>query len=192
MRRNGVGRGAAAGRSSGVGGGAPRSAGEESVEIPMVATTAPSGSSTSSPPSALESGGGRGGRGPSASQLSAPSQGVRGAVRTSVVSVGRSARMADVDTELPGIDEPSLTAWLEQQLAITRPVRFRLIAGGRSNLTYTVEDAAGRRLVLRRPPLSHVIAPPTTWAVNTGHHSVDCDRGPRAAPTAWRSVQTPR
>jgi aminoglycoside phosphotransferase (APT) family kinase protein len=37
------------------------------------------------------------------------------------------------------------------------PLAFRLIAGGRSNLTYLVEGA-GRQWVLRRPPLGHVLA----------------------------------
>src|SRR5262249_19336739 len=37
------------------------------------------------------------------------------------------------------------------------PFAYRLIAGGRSNLTYEVTDGAGRRLVLRRPPLGNVL-----------------------------------
>jgi aminoglycoside phosphotransferase (APT) family kinase protein len=37
------------------------------------------------------------------------------------------------------------------------PLAFRLIAGGRSNLTYLVRGA-GRYWVLRRPPLGHVLA----------------------------------
>jgi aminoglycoside phosphotransferase (APT) family kinase protein len=36
-------------------------------------------------------------------------------------------------------------------------LRFSLIAGGRSNLTYRVEDAQGRAWVLRRPPIHHVL-----------------------------------
>jgi aminoglycoside phosphotransferase (APT) family kinase protein len=32
-------------------------------------------------------------------------------------------------------------------------VRFRLIGGGHSNLTYAAEDATGRCRVVRRPPL---------------------------------------
>jgi len=40
---------------------------------------------------------------------------------------------------------------------VETPLRFELIAGGRSNLTYRVTDAAGRRYALRRPPLSHVL-----------------------------------
>ncbi|MEU5844416.1 phosphotransferase family protein [Rhodococcus sp. NPDC047139] len=39
----------------------------------------------------------------------------------------------------------------------TGPLRARLISGGRSNLTYEVTDGE-RRLVLRRPPLGHVLA----------------------------------
>jgi len=37
------------------------------------------------------------------------------------------------------------------------PLTFTLIAGGRSNLTYRVEDAEGRAWALRRPPLHHVL-----------------------------------
>ncbi|MGE0796228.1 MAG: phosphotransferase family protein, partial [Acidimicrobiia bacterium] len=39
----------------------------------------------------------------------------------------------------------------------TPPFEFSLIAGGRSNLTFRVDDAAGRAFVLRRPPLGHVL-----------------------------------
>ena len=37
------------------------------------------------------------------------------------------------------------------------PLTFTLIAGGRSNLTFRVEDAAGHVWALRRPPLHHVL-----------------------------------
>ena len=37
-------------------------------------------------------------------------------------------------------------------------MRFGPIAGGHSNLTFTVTDDSGRRWVLRRPPLGHVLA----------------------------------
>ena len=37
------------------------------------------------------------------------------------------------------------------------PLSFTLIAGGRSNLTFRVEDAEGRAWVLRRPPVHHVL-----------------------------------
>ena len=59
---------------------------------------------------------------------------------------------------IEGIDELRVTAWLAAQIpALAPPVRYTLIAGGHSNLTYACDDAAGRRYVLRRPPLGHVL-----------------------------------
>jgi aminoglycoside phosphotransferase (APT) family kinase protein len=58
-----------------------------------------------------------------------------------------------------GINDDKVTGWLVDNVeGVTPPLTFELIAGGRSNLTYRVTDAAGRRLVLRRPPISHVLA----------------------------------
>lgn len=60
---------------------------------------------------------------------------------------------------MDGIDEANVTAWLETNTPpIQAPLTFELIAGGRSNLTYLVTDSAGRKVVLRRPPVSHVLA----------------------------------
>jgi aminoglycoside phosphotransferase (APT) family kinase protein len=57
-----------------------------------------------------------------------------------------------------GIHETEVTAWMAAQLpGLRAPLTFSLIAGGRSNLTYRVEDAAGRAWALRRPPLHHVL-----------------------------------
>ena len=57
-----------------------------------------------------------------------------------------------------GIDEERVGNWLADTIAeVEPPFRFELIAGGRSNLTFRVTDAAGRALALRRPPLSHVL-----------------------------------
>lgn len=57
-----------------------------------------------------------------------------------------------------GFDEPRLLSWLLEQLpGLEPPLAFQLISGGRSNLTFTATDKAGRRLVLRRPPLGHVL-----------------------------------
>jgi aminoglycoside phosphotransferase (APT) family kinase protein len=59
---------------------------------------------------------------------------------------------------LPGLDLPRVTAWLTQQLpGASPPFGFRLISGGRSNLTFQAVDSNGLRLVLRRPPLGHVL-----------------------------------
>ena len=58
-----------------------------------------------------------------------------------------------------GIQVEAVSAWLNANVSGTRsPYAFSLIAGGRSNLTYVVTDDAGRRFVLRRPPLSHALA----------------------------------
>jgi len=63
--------------------------------------------------------------------------------------------------DVPGIDDvPRLGRWLGENgvTATGTPPRVRLIAGGRSNLTYLVEPGeADARLVLRRPPLGHVL-----------------------------------
>lgn len=57
-----------------------------------------------------------------------------------------------------GIDTESVTSWFVDELGATAPLTFGLIAGGRSNLTYRVLDAAGGDYVLRRPPLGMVLA----------------------------------
>ena len=57
-----------------------------------------------------------------------------------------------------GIDAGGVTAWLEAHAPdVAPPLRFSLIAGGRSNFTYTVTDSAGARFVLRRPPLGPLL-----------------------------------
>ena len=49
--------------------------------------------------------------------------------------------------------------WLEANVdGAIGPFTAELIGGGRSNLTFTVTGADGRRLVVRRPPLGHVLA----------------------------------
>lgn len=60
-------------------------------------------------------------------------------------------------TEVIGINEPAVTAWLVEHVGATAPVTYELIAGGRSNLTFRVKDAAGNTFALRRPPTSHVL-----------------------------------
>jgi aminoglycoside phosphotransferase (APT) family kinase protein len=58
-----------------------------------------------------------------------------------------------------GIDTGRVTRWLEEHVdGAHGPFRFDAIAGGHSNLTYTVTGSDGRRFVLRRPPLGHVLA----------------------------------
>ncbi|NLP84128.1 phosphotransferase family protein [Microbacterium sp. CFH 90308] len=62
-------------------------------------------------------------------------------------------------TGVPGLDVAGLTAWL----AAAHPdlagggLRATVVAGGRSNLTYAVEGAR-MPLIVRRPPLGHVLS----------------------------------
>jgi len=57
------------------------------------------------------------------------------------------------------IDRPSLEAWFAGSVpSVDPPLSFERISGGRSNLTYGVTDARGRRWALRRPPLGKRLA----------------------------------
>ncbi len=59
---------------------------------------------------------------------------------------------------MDGINVEAVTAWLrERRPEVVAPLRFDVIAGGRSNLTYLLTDGADRRFVLRRPPLHSVL-----------------------------------
>ena len=62
-------------------------------------------------------------------------------------------------TDLPGLDLVRFTTWFGSACPgeIGGPLTGRLIAGGRSNLTYEVSDGT-RSWVVRRPPLGHVLA----------------------------------
>ena len=72
--------------------------------------------------------------------------------------------MADVR----GIDEERVTRWFSAQLArVEPPLKFELIAGGHSNLTYKVTDSAASEWVMRRPPLHHVL--PTAHDMGREH-----------------------
>ena len=60
--------------------------------------------------------------------------------------------------EVQGIAADPVTRWMSQHIdGLAAPLRFELIAGGHSNLTYAVTDQHDRRFVLRRPPLGHVL-----------------------------------
>jgi len=63
------------------------------------------------------------------------------------------------DDVVEGIDRGPVSGWLAANVdGAVPPFDFALIAGGRSNLTYRVTDAAGHAYALRRPPVSHVLA----------------------------------
>ena len=62
-------------------------------------------------------------------------------------------------TELPTGLTPEIVAWFAANIdGATAPFHFEMIAGGHSNLTFGVTDANGKRYVLRRPPLGHMLA----------------------------------
>lgn len=57
-----------------------------------------------------------------------------------------------------GISE-NVEGWLVANIpGATAPFSYTQIAGGHSNLTFKVDDAAGNAFVLRRPPLGHRLA----------------------------------
>ena len=57
-----------------------------------------------------------------------------------------------------GIEEKPVTEWLSARVDnLGSPLKFELITGGHSNLTYRVTDNNDRKWVLRRPPLGHVL-----------------------------------
>src|ERR1700751_3349366 len=96
-------------------------------------------------------------------------QGVRRSTRTGVRTMP--------DDAVPGIDDlPRLGRWLRDNgiLPVAAPPEVRLIAGGRSNLTYLVDGRAAAGpdaplLVLRRPPLGPVL--PTAHDMGRENHA---------------------
>ncbi|MGH3266478.1 MAG: phosphotransferase family protein, partial [Trebonia sp.] len=62
-------------------------------------------------------------------------------------------------TDLPGLDLVRFAAWFNDACPdeIGGPLCGRLVAGGRSNLTYEVSDGT-KSWMVRRPPLGHVLA----------------------------------
>ncbi len=60
---------------------------------------------------------------------------------------------------LIGIEVESLSKWLDDNIStLEGPYKFELINGGRSNLSYLITDANLNKVVLRRPPVSHVLS----------------------------------
>lgn len=58
--------------------------------------------------------------------------------------------MVDISSEL--IDIEKVSAWIVERADVEDPLTFELIAGGRSNMTFTVYDGETPKFVLRRPP----------------------------------------
>src|SRR5689334_6648978 len=63
-----------------------------------------------------------------------------------------------VSEKLPGYDVPAVEAWIAANVpALKLPLTWTRLEGGHSNLTYRIDDAAGRRAVIRRPPLGELL-----------------------------------
>ncbi len=81
-----------------------------------------------------------------------------------------------------GIEPERVSAWFVDNIpGVALPLQFRLIAGGRSNLTFEVRDTAGSRYVLRRPPTSHVL--PTAHDMSREYKIISA-LGPAGVPVA--------
>jgi aminoglycoside phosphotransferase (APT) family kinase protein len=67
--------------------------------------------------------------------------------------------VSDAAEPVRGIDAARVTEWFRANVPVAEPpLRFEIIPGGHSNLTYQVEDRRRARFVLRRPPLGAVLA----------------------------------
>ena len=100
--------------------------------------------------------------------------------------------MMTVSSSPPGIPSPArLEGWLNETVGgePSELVDIQLIAGGRSNLTYRLTVASAGRsrlLVLRRPPLGHVL--PTAHDMGREYRvlsSLSGTRVPVARPVAF-------
>jgi aminoglycoside phosphotransferase (APT) family kinase protein len=60
---------------------------------------------------------------------------------------------------VPGIDAGTAERWLESlPIEVEPPLALAPVGQGKSNITVEVRDAAGRRFILRRPPLGTLLA----------------------------------
>jgi aminoglycoside phosphotransferase (APT) family kinase protein len=85
----------------------------------------------------------------------------------------------------PGLVVATVTTWLEAAIGVRPPLEVSLVAGGRSNLTYRITDADGRKVALRRPPAGRLLATAhdmtREWAVL---HALQGTEVPVATPLA--------
>lgn len=78
-----------------------------------------------------------------------------------------------------GIRTAAATEWLAEHVGTVGPLRFERLAGGHSNLTYRIDDAQGRRVVLRRPPEGELL--PTAHDMGREHRLIEA-LGPTDVP----------
>lgn len=66
--------------------------------------------------------------------------------------------MNDSERRLPGYDIPAVEAWIARHVPdLAPPLAWTRLEGGHSNLTCLLEDARGRRAVIRRPPMGELL-----------------------------------
>tara|TARA_B100001142_G_scaffold53804_1_gene52034 strand:+ start:560 stop:1597 length:1038 start_codon:yes stop_codon:yes gene_type:complete len=61
------------------------------------------------------------------------------------------------DTGPPAIAVNKVSSWIGNNAEVDGALTYSLIAGGRSNMTFTVSDNSGVRFVLRRPPTGKLL-----------------------------------
>jgi aminoglycoside phosphotransferase (APT) family kinase protein len=85
---------------------------------------------------------------------------------------------------LSGLDPAAVADYLAAvpEVGAKPPLTAELIAGGLSNLTYTIRDAEGRAWVLRRPPLGHVL--PTAHDMRREYRVISALHGAGTVPVA--------
>ena len=65
--------------------------------------------------------------------------------------------MAAHGSGVVGFEVDVIDAWLPTVTEVTPPITWERLPGGHSNLTYLLRDAAGRELVIRRPPQGELL-----------------------------------
>lgn len=68
--------------------------------------------------------------------------------------------MTNQISDPPGLRLAPLNSWMQENVAgfdASGPIDAILLAGGRSNVSYRINDASGSSWVLRRPPLGHIM-----------------------------------
>jgi len=68
--------------------------------------------------------------------------------------------VSDQLTDPPGLKLQPLLQWMSlslDQVDSSAPLQATLLAGGRSNVSYKLQEARGNQWVLRRPPLGHIM-----------------------------------
>ncbi len=66
--------------------------------------------------------------------------------------------MGATSVETPGYDQESVNEWIRANIdGLEPPFEWERLVGGHSNLTFALTDQAGRKAVIRRPPLGELL-----------------------------------